>query len=381
MKSATDKLIAATNRFGFKLFAELLKQQPNQNIFISPLSISIALSMLYNGAVGQTQAEMAIALGIQNMSVQEVNQANAQLIKLLENLADVQVAIANSLWAKPNLQFRANFLQQVQEFYQAEVRNLDFGASDATTTINRWVAKKTQSKIQQIVRTLDPATILALLNAIYFKGNWAEPFDPNATQEQGFTLLDGSQKQVAMMSQSNEYCYYLDKNFQAVRLPYRNGQLSMYIFLPLEDYGLEAFLKSLNPNDWDKWMAQFPQEVHQGTLVFPRFQLEYEVNEQLKDVLITSGLKRVFGIAGAPDFQQISDDPLQLSQVTHKTCFEVKEEGTEAVAATVVFAVRGGMSLQYFTMIVDRPFFCAIRDQQTGAILFMGIVVDPVAAE
>ncbi|HEY9859845.1 MAG TPA: serpin family protein, partial [Candidatus Obscuribacterales bacterium] len=345
---------------------------------ISPLSISIALSILYNGAVGQTQAEMAIALGIQDMSVQEINQANAQLIKLLENLADVQVAIANSLWAEPNLHFRTEFLQRVQEFYQAEVQNLDFSDSDAAATINQWASDKTYGKVQQIVQQLSPATILVLLNAIYFKGAWSDRFDLTQTQPGMFTLLDGSQRQVPMMRQFGEYCCYADKDFQAVRIPFEAKRLSLDIFLPHSLAQVNAFYESLRLGSGFKWLRQFPPKPITKSsinLVLPRFRIEYAVKFELKSALVNLGMKQAF--AEAANFEQMCSGSLKISQITHKTFFEVNEEGAEAAAVTAIEMERGLPS----TLTIDRPFFCTIRDQQTGAILFMGIVVDPVAAE
>ena len=378
MKTATDQLIAASNRFGFKLFAELIKQQPNQNIFISPLSISIALSMLYNGAVGQTQAEMAIALGIQNMSVQEVNQANAQLIKLLEELADVQVAIANSLWAKPNLQFRADFLQRVREFYQAEVSHLDFSSPDAAATINQWASDQTCGKIQQIVQRLSPARILVLLNAIYFKGAWADYFDPEQTEPGVFTLLNGSEKQVSMMRQLNEYCCYQGKDFAAVSLPFGDKRLSLDVFLPPSLADVNSFYQSLGLGTAAKWLSQFPSKSMPQrliNLVMPKFQLTYEAKPELKQALINLGMKQAF--EQTANFSQLCSGNAAISQITHKTFFEVNEAGAEAAAVTAIEMERGIPP----TLTINRPFFCAVRDQQTGAILFMGIVVDPVAVE
>jgi len=373
MKTATDKLIAANNRFGCKLFVELLKQQPEQNIFISPLSISIALSILYNGAVGQTQAEMAIALGIQNMSVPEVNQANAQLIQLLESLPDVQVAIANSLWAAPNLEFRAEFLQRTQEFYQAEVQNLDFSSPEATATINRWVSHKTHNKIQQIAQKLSPAIILVLLNAIYFKGAWSDRFDPAQTEPGMFTLLDGSQKQVPMMRQFHEYCCYQGKDFQAIRIPFGDKRLSLDVFLPPSLAQVNSFYQSLELGNATKWLSQFPSKsITQRliNLVLPSFRLEYEAKSKLKQALTSLGMKQAFAES---NFSQLCSDNVEISGITHKTFFEVNEAGAEVAAVTSIEMGRGLPS----TLTIDRPFFCAIRDQQTGAILFIGKVLDP----
>lgn len=378
MATITNLFIKASNQFGHKLFLELLQQQADQNIFISPLSIFIALAMLYNGAVGETQAGMAIALGVQNMSVQEVNQATTQLMRSLKNLPDVEVAIANSLWAAPNLNFRADFLRRVQEFYQAEVENLDFSRPDAVDTINQWVSAQTSGKIQQIVQQLSSDTILGLLNAIYFKGAWSDRFDPAQTQPGMFTRLDSSQKQVLMMSQLNEYYWHQTQEFQAVRIPFKDQQINLDIFLPPSTALIKDFYQRLKSGDGATWLAQFPVKSiikRQIELVMPRFRLGCEVQEELQDALVTLGMEQAFGERA--NFEQMSSEAPQLSKIVHKTFLQLDEQGIEAAAVTTVIAVGGGMLSQYFTVAVDRPFFCAIRDTQSEAILFMGVILAP----
>lgn len=376
MATVTNLFVQANNQFGHKLFSKFLQQQPDQNIFISPLSISIALSMLYNGAVGETQAGMAIALGIQNMSVQEVNQAAAQLMQSLKNVSDIEMAIANSLWAASTLKFRANFLQRVQEFYQAEVEGLDFSNPDAAATINQWVSHQTFGKIQQIVQQLSSETILVLLNAIYFKGAWSDRFDPTETQPGIFTRLDGSQIQVPMMSQLNEYYWHQNQEFQAVRIPFKDQRINFDIFLP-PTAQIKEFYQRLKSGDGENWLTQFSVKSmtkHQINLVMPRFRIEYEVQEELQDALVTLGMRQTFGEWA--NFEQMSSEAPHLSQIVHKIFLELDEEGTEAAATTTAIAVSGGMLSSYFTLTVDRPFFCAIRDTKTGAILFMGVILD-----
>lgn len=369
-----NKLVAANTQFAFKLFRELTKQEPDKNIFVSPASIAIALSMTYNGSVGQTQAGMAIVLGLQEMSLPQVNEANSQLRQALENLDnEVELAIANSLWANQNVEFKRDFLQRIQEFYGAKVTNLDFSATEALATINNWVSENTNGKIKTILNQLGLSTILILINAIYFKGIWRSPFDKENTHERVFTLLDGTQKKYLMMSQFGTYRYYQGENFQAISLPYGNERLSMYIFLPDQDSSLEAFHRNLNAANWDKWINEFHRLP--VTIVLPCFRLEYQV--ELKETLIALGM----GAAFVGGFQQMCAQPAAISKVLHKTFLEVNEEGTEAAAVT---AVEIGYSLPsrvpIFTMIVDRPFFCAIRDDDTGSLLFMGSIMEPQTA-
>ncbi len=372
------QLVTANTRLSFKLFSEILKQQPNQNIFISPAGVAIALDMLYNGASGQTQEAIAKTLELQGMSLQEINQANAALNASLENSdPNVQLSLANSLWTASTKPFNPEFLQQVQEYYKAEVNNLNFGTSTASSTINDWVRQSTNQKIDEIVdqQEIRPNTVFLLLNAIYFLGTWTYPFPKSATTEHTFTLLDGTEKQHPMMFQHLfGVRYYENELFQAVELPYGEGRLSMYIFLPHQQISLKTFYESLNAENWMEWMNQFEMgyqgDASQGLSIgLPRFKLEYSI--ELNDYLKALGMEVAF-TQGA-DFSAMTASSVSIDKVKQKTFVEVNEEGTEAAAVTTPGNVRGELT----KLTVDRPFFCAIRDNQTETILFMGSIVEP----
>ncbi len=375
VKTVNPKLINANTQFGFQLFSEILKQDKGKNVFISPSSIAFALSMTYNGANGETRQAMAKALALNGMSVADLNRANADLKTLLENPDEtVQLAIANSLWARQDVRFKPDFVQRNQQFYGAEVTNLDFGDRKSPTVINQWVSDKTRGKINEIVDSLDPNDILFLINAIYFKGDWTQPFDKQRTTEKPFYRADGTQKQHPLMAQRGDYRYLETPDFQAVSLPYgKSRRLSMYIFLPQKSTQLADFYKSLTATNWQQWVSQFRQRP--GAIQIPRFKLEYDL--ELKKALSALGMAPAFDRNKA-DFSNISDVPARIDQVKHKTFVEVNEVGTEAAAVTSV-GIRATSAIidEPFNFVVDRPFFCAIRDNQTGAVLFMGAIVDP----
>lgn len=227
------KLVAANTRFGFKLFSEILKQDSKKNVFVSPSSVAIALSMTYNGAEGSTQQAMANALQLKGLTLAEVNQANADLQASLEQSdPKVQLTIANSLWAKQNIDFNASFIEQNKKSYNAKVTTLDFGSPSAPQEINAWVNSSTRGKISKIVDEINPEQVMFLINAIYFKGQWTAEFDKKLTRDRPFFLTDGSQKQHPMMQQRSEFRYAETDQFQAVSLPYGKGRTSLYIFLP-----------------------------------------------------------------------------------------------------------------------------------------------------
>jgi serpin B len=368
--STTDRLVAANTRFGFKLFSEIAKQDAGKNVFLSPFSVAAALAMTYNGACGKTQRAMADALELKGMSLQEINEANAALRAALESIdPQVQLVVANSLWLKHGETFKPEFVQRGRSFYDAEVAN--FGDGDAPV-INGWVSRKTQDKIKELVTDDDVAmSILMLINAIYFKGNWTTQFDKAKTHEGEFTQLNGNRKKHPMMSQSGSYRHCRGNNFQAISLPYGGGRVSIYIFLPDQQSSLIEFQKQLTAKNWDTWKLQFRQM--QGTITLPRFKVEYEI--KLNETLGAIGLGIAFDSQKA-DFSEMTSPPTFISEVKHKTFLEVNEEGAKAAAATVVEVMLGGLP-KTFTMIIDRPFFCAIRDNETGTLLFMGSIVDP----
>lgn len=368
------KLVDANTTFGFKLFQEILKQDSKKNIFISPTSVAIALSMTYNGASGETQQAMAKALELQGMNLQEINQANNSLKSALEN-ADpaVQMSIANSLWAKKGISFKPEFMQANQQFYGAKVTELDFAKPDASNIINGWVKENTRGKIDQIVGQLKPDDVLFLINAIYFKGNWTKKFDKNQTTEHPFYLAGGGQKQHPMMSQSGKYRYFENETFQAVSLPYGKGRMSLYVFLPSKNTSLDSFQQQLTSENWKQWINQL--RMRQGSIQLPRFKFEYDT--KLNNALKALGMETAF--SSSANFSNMTSASVAINEVKHKTFVEVNEEGTEAAAATSVgIALTSAQTPQEpFKMVVDRPFFCAIRDNQTGTILFMGSIKEP----
>ncbi|NES78313.1 MULTISPECIES: serpin family protein [unclassified Okeania] len=370
--STLNKLVNANNKFGFQLFSEIQKSKSNENVFISPISIAIALSMTYNGAAGKTQEAMAKTLNFQGMSLEEINQANQDLGILLNSLnPEIKLNIANSIWTRKGISFYPSFIQVNQDFYQSQVREIDFDDPESLKIINNWVKDKTEGKIDQIIQKLEPEDVMVLLNAIYFQGNWEEQFSEYSTKDMPFYLANGTQKQHPIMFQSSRHLYYENQYFQAVSLPYKKGLVSMYIFLPREQVSLEGFYQVLNQKNWENWMKQF--ESYEVNLGLPTFKNEYEVT--LNNMLKSLGMQIAFQ-GGRADFSGMSREKLFISEVKHKTFVEVNETGTEAAATT---SVRITLESEVITvdMLVNRPFFFAIRDNNSGTILFMGEITNP----
>ncbi len=371
-------VVTANTKFGFNLFNEIRKIEQDDNIFISPFSVSVAFAMTLNGAAGETEQAMTNTLQLQNIDAESVNPSFAQLNETLQS-ADpkVTLTIANSLWGKQGFTFKQDFLDRNSHFFNANITTLDFSDPSASDTINMWVDSNTNGKIQKIVdENIDPAMVLFLINAIYFKGSWQTEFDPSHTRDGTFNLESGNLKQVPMMNRTDNYKHYVnqEENFQAISLPYGDGQISMYIFLPSRESDLKTFLDSLNAENWENWISQFQER--KIWVQIPKFKIEYETS--LIDVLKTLGMSVAFNEIQA-DFSRMAslenlDSNLYIAEVKHKTFVDVNEEGTEAAAVTGIGIAVTSLPPQF---IADRPFFFAIRDNETGTVLFMGTVVDP----
>lgn len=366
----------ANTQFGFNLFNTLWETEQNQNIFISPFSISVALAMTLNGAASETEQAMIDTLQLQDIDTNSINSSYAQLQQTLRTSdPKVTLTIANSLWGNQGIQFTPDFLQRNTQFFNAEISILDFLDPSSLTAINQWVNDNTNGKIPKILDEIDSNAVLFLINAIYFKGAWQTEFDPAHTRDGAFHLTNGSKKQVPMMFRSGRYSHYRGDAFQAVNLPYGNGRISMYIFLPARNSNLNAFLETLNTENWENWMSQFREQ--ELSLRMPKFKLEYGTKE-LNDALTALGMGIAFDQSRSDFSRMVSLEDLganlYIDKVSHKTFIEVNEEGTEAAAVTVVGIVKTSLPPQF---TVDRPFFFAIHDNETKTVLFMGTVVEP----
>jgi serine protease inhibitor len=386
MPSASLDVAVADNAFGFRLLNAVQKKFPSGNVVLSPVSASLNLSMALNGAEGQTRHEMLAALSLAGSELGAINTANAQLIKVIRTPPkDITLSVADSLWVDSRrATLRPDYVKQMQASYDAEIANLDFSDPNAARRINDWASKQTQGKVPKVIDRIDPADLLLLLNAVYFKGQWAHKFDKAQTQQRDFTLAGGSTKQVPRMAQTGRFDYFETPQMQAIRLPFGAGELVMEVLLPAKSSSLAELEAQLTPEHWKDWQAQYAGRS--GTIELPRFELKsnYRLNEPLQ----TLGMKRAFDPNGAQLTGLFSPAPGQphaerffISYVLQSTYWKVDEEGSEAAAVTTtgVRAAAVARPQQPFRMIVDRPFFCAIQDQRSGALLFIGAIYDPAA--
>lgn len=363
-------LVQAANDFGFRLLEEVAAEQGQDNLFISPLSVSLALGMTYNGARGETEQAMRQTLGLGELSREQINDGYRGLIDLLCELdPKVTVEIANSIWYRDGFDVLQAFVEVNVEHFDAVVRALDFADAGAADTINAWVSEKTHGKIDEIVEPpINAATVMFLINAVYFKGDWMLQFDPEDTREQAFHGPGGA-RQVPMMNMHTELAYLETDRAQIVDLPYGHGLYSMTVVLPKPEVDRAELIAGLDRNRWQQWMNGLVEQ--ELTLALPRFELEYE--KVLNDALIALGMGVAFG--GAADFTGIRESGgLYISRVKHKSYVKVDEVGTEAAAVTSVEVRETSISN---AMIADRPFLFVIHDKHSGALLFMGQIVDP----
>ena len=372
--ASAASLTAAHNGFGFSLMKQMLKNSSGENTVISPTSISLALSMAQAGSAEATRDAMSKTLQFGNLSQNEINGGSESLMASLSSRQGVELSVANSIWLDNSITLKSAYQQDMETYYSAKAATLDFSSPSAAGAINGWVSGKTNGKIPSIV---DPSQLsgmsAVLVNAVYFKGKWTTPFDKSETQDRSFTSGDGSAKPVPMMRQGGEFDYLENNDFQAVRLPYGNDSASMYVFLPKQGIlpqKIEDFAGSITSAKWSGWMSSFSSQ--EGTVLLPRFKTEFSTS--LKEPLIASGMGVAF--SDSANFSGMSDTPLAISDVLHKTYVETDEKGTEAAAATAVImratAMAPGYGPQPFYMEVNRPFFFAITDDKTGEILFMG---------
>ncbi len=378
--SVNKDVIIANSKFAFNLFREVVADDKNDNVFVSPLSVSTTLMMTCNGAKDTTKEAMLRTLRFESMSLEEVNQGFTNLIGSLENVDEqVKIMIANSIWVKNEFELlvKPSFKDRVKNHYDSESFTRDFGNIQTVNEINGWVDENTNSNIKEIIETIDPELVMLLLNAIYFKGEWLIKFDEAKTQKQDFFLSEENTVKVDMMSTSGNFSYFSGENFQAVRLPYGRDKIAMYIFLPHKDVPLDSFISDMNHTINEKYINDL-KPIPNLKVKIPKFKVEYGV-KRLNNVLEKMGMEIAFqpNAANFSGIASIAPENLYISYVDHKAIIEVNEKGTEASTVT---SVGIGLTALPPGLIVDKPFFFEIRDDRSGSILFMGKIQNPVEA-
>lgn len=375
LTTSQKTLITSQNSFSVDIFRKVLESSTeSENIIISPLSISTALSMTLNGATGATRDSMLKALRMNGLSPENINSSYKDLTPALLNVDKrVLISVANSVWTEKNFVVKKPFTDILTQFYSTEEKSFDITDPLVPKQVNSWIESKTNGLIKNMLDQLDQNTVMLLINAIYFKGKWNSQFDKANTASGQFFQNGGTVIQVPFMKQTSDFKIYAGDTFSMAEFPYGQGNFVMDVILPSDKNGLSNLLPLISTNSLNNWLDQMSERK---TIVsFPKFKYGYK--KELKDILTGMGMGIAF--SDNADFSDIADLALKISIVLHQAFIETNEEGTEAAAATVVGIVATAAPAGPFVFNMDHPFLYIIREKTTNTVLFMGRVVNPAA--
>ena len=363
------EVAGSANNFTFDLMAEIENQLPNENYFISSFSVSTALSMVMNGATEGSKEEFIRFLGFEGMSAEDINEAYKSLTEYIYSLdPSVTLNVANSNWYSDKFTIKSDFANTLQSYYDAEIFERNFGDPATLASLNGWVENETNGKIKDILEAISPDEVMFLVNAIYFKAIWTNPFDAAKTADLPFTLATGASVNVPMMVGQVKHWLSFDETLKAqiIEIPYGNENYAFTIILPQEASDINNIISSIDVNTLNNAMKDSLTLVRD--LYLPKFQLDFKAD--LKDLLVGMGMP----LTGLDNLFEESSLPLKINKVIHQSFLEVNEEGSEAAAATVV-----GIELTTLppATAITRPFIFLIRERNSGTILFSGKLMDP----
>lgn len=367
------EIIESDQQFAFELFREVCSSSEVDNIMISPLSVSYALGMTYNGAAGTTLDAFQDVLHFGDLTELEVNESYKDLMHQLIHLDQrVEFSIANSIWYKLGYQVLDEFITTNQNYFDAAVNELDFSDPQSVEIINTWIEEKTNDKIKDMLDFIPSDAVMYLINAIYFNAKWKYQFDKEHTYEGNFILENGLTHKSDFMKLTGGLNYTKNQDFTSVELPYGDSAFSMIVMLPSAENTVDDLVQKMDVTRWEAWFE--PTSMEQVQVELPKF--TYEFKDLLNQPLINLGLEVAF--SGAADFSRIlPGGGLYISRVIHQTFIDVQEEGTEAAAATIV-ELRETSAPATPLFKADRPFLYVIKENSTSAIIFMGKVGKPV---
>ena len=366
LTKSQQEIVPATREFTFDLVRNVVAQD-ERNVFVSPFSLQAALAMASVGATGQTREEINEAIGLDGFSTSDVALFYNTLVPALINVDNtVDLAIANSVWARERAGIKKSYMKMLQDDFHASAHTLD---GDSRSAINKWVSKSTKGMIKSLDVDLSQAEIL-LLNAMYFKGMWKDPFEKESSREDMFMNYDGHFKSVMFMNMHRYMGYYYGDVASAVSLPYGNGAYRMTIVIPTDEKStIDDVLGVLDEKMWADMVN--PSTSGSVSLSMPSFESEYSVS--MNEALAAMGIRRAF--TNDAEFGEMAEEALKISEVGQKAKIKVDEKGTEASVVTHVImgATSAGPDRDQFVFKVDTPFFYAISEISTGTILFAGV--------
>ncbi len=368
----SPQIAARTTDFAFEFFKKVQATQPaTDNVFVSPLSLHMALGMLLNGAEGETAQQISKALKTEGVAQADLNQAYQALLEGLPRAdPNVQLGLANSVWYRNTFQVEDNFLDVLKKSFKAQVAGLDFNDPNAKDKINAWASEQTKGKIKKVIDEVKQSDVFFLMNALYFKGDWKYQFDPNKTSDAPFRLADDSEKRVKMMRVKESFKVTQRTEYAAVQLPYANGQFNLTLLIPNEQSSVEKVINGLDAATWNE--LQTTMREQQVSVGLPRFTLDYEI--KLNAILKAMGMSQAF--SDDARFGKISPTAgLFVSFVKQNTYLGIDEKGTEAAAVTSIGV--GVTSVGPDPYVCDRPFVLLISENTSKTILFMGRIMNP----
>ncbi|MBX2967214.1 MAG: serpin family protein [Cyclobacteriaceae bacterium] len=375
LSAAEVQVSQGANNFAFNLFRKL-PSDPTDNSFISPLSVSIALGMVLNGADDEVRQSILNTIDFGDLTVNEVNEGFKDLTNLLLSMdRKVNFGLANSVWYENTLTVNPPFASVIENYYDGKIQGLDFTNSASKDVINKWVESKTNNRIKNLIGQIDPDEIMFLVNAIYFKGDWMHKFDKSRTKKALFTTLNGTTTEVDMMfSKGVTMKYKSTQDFQLADIPYGNGQFRFTILMPTDYSGITSLTKTLNAQTLNNVINE--ADSISIELELPKFKMTWK--DDLKSSLEQLGMET----QGFPLLFVEQLPPIEVSRVIHQSFLEVNEEGSEAAAATAIGMVTTTAGPSIPTKItIDKPFLFMIREKHTGAILFLGQLTNPAALQ
>lgn len=366
------ELINNTNDFALDILQLADQTGEHKNIFLSPLSIGMAMGMLFNGAEGETQRQIQSALGFELFDQRDLNKTFNELMSLLLIIdSKVELKLANSIWYSKNYNIHPSFRDRVMAYYDAEIRDMDFAKETAVAAINRWGDLKTEGHIPELVASIPPETVMTLINAIYFKALWFKQFDPGLTTKELFHISKNMAEKTDMMhGNTMPVRIYRNNQVSYVELPFGSGQFSLNIIMPIEEIGIDKFVNTLTLSDIESFSES--SDSMDIKLSLPVFRIEFE--QKLNDVLGSLGITKAF--TDLADLENLfeNDVPVKVSEVRHKAVIEVDEHGSEAAAATSIGIVPTSLPVE---VKFNHPFLFLISERHTGAFLFTGILRHP----
>ena len=371
LRAPLQKRVAQDNDFAFELLRKTIAGNKDENIFLSPMSVSIALGMALNGAENETETQIAETLRFKDMTYAEINEYYKIMQSNLPNVdPKVKLSIANAVWYDMQFDVKQSFLDVNAENFDAYIKMLDFKSPTALDTINSWCSRKTNKLIPTILDKIPDGAVMYLTNAVYFKGLWSQKFDKKNTREADFRNVNNQNVRVNMMSLKDTFMYREDETAQYLTMPYGGKAFSMTVMLPAVGKTTDDLLAELNAEKWQNVQAGMTSREVQ--VFMPRLKVENKF--KLKQTLADMGMPVAF--TEMADFSGISDTPVMISDVIHKTYVTVDEEGTEAAAVTAVEFEYTSMPVNIVFM-VNKPFVFVISEKSTGVILFAGKIGNP----